>query len=165
MSYSVVARIIARYNGPAKLTLLILADFANDNGDCFPSQTLIAARTGRQPRQVRRDLEALIAQGVLVKTRAGGMTAKGRFTSNAYRIDVAVIASMPVLDTVGRECPTVTDDRGAGESATVGHVRPLTVGHVRPHNQSSEPVIEPTTTGGCENEHPTLRDLEKGGVR
>lgn len=42
-----------------KLTLLALADNANDGGYCFPSLELLARKTGQSPRTVRRTIRKL----------------------------------------------------------------------------------------------------------
>lgn len=55
-----------------KLILLSLADFANDDGICFPSHRTTARRCGISVRQAREHVAALTTIGELRKLRAGG---------------------------------------------------------------------------------------------
>ena len=72
--------------GPAKqshlLVMLALADYANDNGTCWPSMASIAAKarvTERGARKIVRELEAL---GWLEIDTGGGRHGCNRYTVN-----------------------------------------------------------------------------------
>lgn len=49
----------------AKLILMCLADFANQDGECFPSNALLAEKTEQSPNTVRRRLQELEDQGLI----------------------------------------------------------------------------------------------------
>lgn len=69
-----VRAILASYLDPtAKLVLIALADHANDDGDCFPSQRRLAAMTGLTDRGVRGVLSRL-TEAVTVVHRTGRPT-------------------------------------------------------------------------------------------
>jgi hypothetical protein len=57
-----------------KLVLLALADWANDEGRCWPSATTLASKTGEGERTVRRAIQSLIAKGVLSQNQRAGTT-------------------------------------------------------------------------------------------
>lgn len=50
-----------------KLVLLAFADFANDDGACWPSKARVAARSQLSPRQVQRIIADLQQLGVLAR--------------------------------------------------------------------------------------------------
>ncbi|CAE7161643.1 unnamed protein product [Symbiodinium microadriaticum] len=66
-----------------KLILLALADWANDNGWCYPVQTEIARKACMSVRQVQRKLTKLAKLGVIEKVTEQVSTNKRR---NTYRI-------------------------------------------------------------------------------
>jgi len=55
-----------------KLVLVCLADFADDNGRCYPSALLIAGRTGLNERSVRRAISSLENDGHLSRSFCTG---------------------------------------------------------------------------------------------
>lgn len=55
-----------------KLVCLALADQANDEGDCYPSQRTLTIRTGMAERTVRANLERLEKNGVLKRVYGSG---------------------------------------------------------------------------------------------
>lgn len=145
MTYRLVQEVVRRYDGPAKLTLIVLADIADKDGFAWPGQTLIAARVGKHPRQVRNDLRALEEAEVLSVCPAGNDPhAGGRFGTNSYIINVETIAAMPVIDTttVGNALPTATECRRQPSTATVGSLLPLTVGSPLPTKRTVEEDTE-----------------------
>lgn len=58
-----------------KLVLLALADCANDEGQCWPSATTLARKTGEGERTVRRAVQALIAKKFLEQRQRSGTSA------------------------------------------------------------------------------------------
>ena len=56
----------------AKLVLLALADWANDDGLCWPSVAALVARTGVSDRTVQRTLRGLAEDGYVVAEGVGG---------------------------------------------------------------------------------------------
>lgn len=53
------------YDGKARLVHAVLADHANDDGLCWPSQTTIARRAGCSVEHVRVTVRTMIADGYL----------------------------------------------------------------------------------------------------
>lgn len=84
MSVRVMAKVweTSRLSGSALLTLLAIADNANDEGVAFPSQARIAAKTRMSERQVRSIIKKIEASGELLVTKERS----GRFFRNRYRI-------------------------------------------------------------------------------
>ncbi|NAZ37170.1 helix-turn-helix domain-containing protein [Rubellimicrobium sp. CFH 75288] len=84
MSVRMMARVWDR--GPEDrdelLVLLALADFADDEGFCYPSMPAIAAKARMTERGVRGILRRLEASGWVTTERGGG---KGR--SSRYRVN------------------------------------------------------------------------------
>ncbi|QLG88562.1 helix-turn-helix domain-containing protein [Chitinibacter bivalviorum] len=69
-----------------KLTLLVLADVADESGLCWPSQKYIARRATISQRSVQRVLNRLSGAGLIrveKRTRADGSQ-----TSNYYHLDL-----------------------------------------------------------------------------
>lgn len=74
-----------------KLVLVALADHANHEGYCWPSQTRLADRVGIQERAIRRCLVSLEEDGLIARTERRHPNA-GRFTSDGY------LLAIPILD-------------------------------------------------------------------
>lgn len=88
-----------------KLVCLALADHADHNGEnVFPSQALIAWKTGFSARHVRRLIDALIAKGAVLCMAEG--KEKGR--PNTYAIDFEHAPRLAPFREMGRtsESPT-----------------------------------------------------------
>lgn len=102
------------------LVLLSLADQANDDGECWPSQASTAKRCRISVRQVQRWIDELIDNGlVLRETRTG--------TSNVYRIL-----------SPGRDTTPVSQGGTTPMSGGVRHP---------PRSNPKEPSLEPSMTG------------------
>jgi len=69
--------------GP-RLLLLLMADYANEQGVCWPSVRRLADEMACSMRTVQRAIEALVEQGVM--TVVARKTPSGRQTSNFYRL-------------------------------------------------------------------------------
>lgn len=79
----------AAVSGTAKSVLVALANFADEEGSCFPSQTRISHMTGTSERTVRRAITHLEAVGLLSKTtRYGGVDGR---KSNRYMLHLDVV--------------------------------------------------------------------------
>jgi len=106
------------------LVLLSLADQANDDGECWPSQASTAKRCRISTRQVQRWIDYLIDIGLLERdTRVG--------TSNLYRVLAA-----------GRD---TTPMSGGGTTPMSGGVR-----HP-PRRNHKEPSLEPSIEAATSN--------------
>ena len=99
-----MSAVIKRYGGKPhlKLTLLILADRASDDGVCWPSYDEIAGKLGCSRRSAINNVNNLIAAGLLEILAKGGrftdpQTKKHRGFSNRFVINVAAIEALPLL--------------------------------------------------------------------
>lgn len=127
-----------------RFVLLALADFANDDGECFPAVTTVARKTCMSVRGVQQIMRRLEADGWL-KTRLNA----GRGGSNIYAITPA--PSAPPQDIHPRtNCTTpphlnvIPPARGADEpSLTTNEPTPLSPqgGLVRSHRKSGIPSL------------------------
>ena len=99
-----------------KLMLLALADNANDEGYCYPSQETLAEKCTVDPRTVRRQISALQSQGLLE------ITQRGKKRTNLYRV------------VIGHQCPvTSQSDR-----------TPMSSSDRTPVSGPYEPSLEPS---------------------
>ena len=69
-----------------KLMLILIASHANDEGECFPSQTTLAYRSGLSRRTVLRSLAELEERGVI--TRRKRRRPDGSRSSDTIRLNV-----------------------------------------------------------------------------
>jgi len=91
----------ASYEGGTLLVLLALADWANDEGYCWPSVGAIAKKVRLSTRQVHRILKQFEDEDVIAIERGGG-----RSVSNRYRLNMQNILATP--NSVERSTETVT---------------------------------------------------------
>jgi hypothetical protein len=101
-----------------KLVLLKLADQANDDGECWPSQRTICLDTGTSKASLNRALAALEAEGFLVRERR--QTADGRRTSTKYHLQMPHVSSVRP----GEASHVSPDDTTLSHSRDLGHVSP-----------------------------------------
>lgn len=132
-------------SGPGeKAVLMALANYADENNDCFPSQERLARETCQGVRTVQRHLATLQERGLIVKRTRGG-SGNGRW-NNAYRLRVgeqpANLACSP---------PEGNPPSGRGLHATGGgsYTPPV----------AQEPLLEPPL-----EEPPPLTELRSVGV-
>lgn len=76
--------------GTEKLILSILAEHANDKGECWPSVGLLAAKANCSDRHVRNALNALVERGELERDINGGRGTRSDLRPNRYRIVMPV---------------------------------------------------------------------------
>lgn len=74
MSYKVAARVWehSRQRGSLKLLLLAFAEFANDDGICWPAAWRLARYINETERNVRLLIKKLVADGELITVPGGG---------------------------------------------------------------------------------------------
>lgn len=74
---------VKRISPTQKFVLMMLAEYADAEGRCFPSVETLAADTGFSDRAVQKAIRGLVAAGFLVIEKGGG-----RGHSNRYRVAV-----------------------------------------------------------------------------
>lgn len=90
----------APLSGTRLLVLLALADWANDQGTCWPSVASIADRCRIDARRARRILRELEHEGLIKKVREGGrdkplrMDAVAPGWSSVYRIQLDALTGV-----------------------------------------------------------------------
>lgn len=74
MSFKVAAYVWkhSKHRGTSKLLLIALADFANDNGICWPSAATLAERINESERHTRALIKQLVDSGDLIAVAGGG---------------------------------------------------------------------------------------------
>jgi hypothetical protein len=89
----------APYSGAKLLVLLALADWANDDGWCYPSQSTIAAKARVDRRRVKRILGELMEDGVVERIVTGGRSGEGEVHTwpSQYRLRTDWLAQMPAV--------------------------------------------------------------------
>lgn len=109
---------------PRKFVLVALADFADENGTCFPSQHRLMRMTGLGERAVRNSLRALEDEGLIMSV---ARYEDGRRIPNRYRLSMLPIpapraGSVPARQTepTGTSVPNLPAPR-AGEEPPVNH--------------------------------------------
>lgn len=71
--------------GGSLVLLLKLADWANDEGICYPSMAKLAKKSRMSERQARRIVRLLVAAGEISIEQVGGRI-EGRNLANVYRV-------------------------------------------------------------------------------
>lgn len=78
----------------AKITLLALANYANDSNHAYPSQNSLAKMTSLSTRAIRNHITELERLGFI--TRSSRKRADGTFTSDLFRLNVGFTPSNTV---------------------------------------------------------------------
>lgn len=147
-----------RVGSPAiKALLLCLADYADENHQCYPGQERLAWETEQSTRTVRRQLDQLVNLGAITRSRR--FRADGSRTSDCYTLAVGtsvgdMTAPAPALE--------------AGERKTTGQPdhRPTVSGSEAP--ESGGPPDTTVTAGQSDRrsaEAPTTGQPERGDHR
>ena len=119
----------SRSSGTDRLTLLALADHANDDGECWPGQARLARKTNMTARSVQRCIANLVKLGEVEVIRHGTGT-----TTSLYRITPTASVTPDAQRTpTASVTPTRSVRRG---------VPPVSGGGVPP--VSTKPSIEPS---------------------
>jgi len=168
----------SKANGTPLLVLLCLADWANDDGECWPSISTIGKKCRlKDDRHVKRVIRSLESIGEVVVIIGGGKASrKGGVRSNRYRVTVHLPA-----ETVAHRPPSAQDDGGpqtppdGGLSTTHdgGSQTPQTVAD-RPPEPSRNHQVDPSgrfvdsdnvvvQLTRAANEQPTTSDEEANG--
>jgi Helix-turn-helix domain len=124
-----------------KVLLLVLANYANDQGYCWPSQATIAAGTEQSLDTVQRNLKKLEADGLIIIERR--RRASGQWPALSYRL-VMPIDDLTVPQNAVRQRSNTVDKSG---DLRHGHAAPAAVTEPQAlrHEPSREQLIEPST--------------------
>lgn len=92
----------------AKMTLLALANYANEAGEAYPSQKAMAEKTCLCERAIRTHLVTLEGLGII--SRVARTRSNGSFTSDLFKLHIGAKAQRQILpaadSAVGRNCQT-----------------------------------------------------------
>ncbi len=106
------------YEGVGLLVHLALADFADDQGVCWPSQKRISDKCKSSERHVRRIIKQMVDDGqIMIVEKSNGVT-----TNNKYRL-LMDRTSRPVFD-IGQDFQDIL----------TGQTSPVATGHRSPAN-------------------------------
>lgn len=110
----------------AKIVLMVLADYADEHGTCYPGVELIAEDAELSRSTVLRRLKALAAAGLIEVQRR--VNHRGERTSNRYllQIDVKVTAEqwLEVVEQVKTRLPSEKEEEVQGVNVTLGSEAP-----------------------------------------
>jgi hypothetical protein len=137
----------SKASGTDLLVLLVLADMANDEGECWPSMATIARKSRLEPRNARHRIRALeTLEEVLVIRGGGRSSSKGGLRSNRYRVtvhmeaDADTDASVLITDADRDASVLITDE--ADTDASILQIRTPASSPIRTP-ASAEPSGEP----------------------
>lgn len=104
------------YEGVGLLVHLALADFADDQGVCWPSQKRISDKCKSSERHVRRIIKQMVDDGqIMIVEKSNGVT-----TNNKYRL-LMDRTSRPVFD-IGQDFQDILT--GQSSPVATGHRSP-----------------------------------------
>lgn len=165
-----------------KATLLILANYADENFSCFPGQETIARETEQSVSTVRRQLKRLVGLGLV--SREHRYDDAGRRTSDRYYLNLDVTVdvtqdkkdtSLPVNLTGSEPAPATTPPVTPEPPVDNSPPSAPADGHYRSNQGSTTGQIRPTTRhsydGGTPSRTPRGRktlppnDRRNGSVR
>lgn len=133
-----------RISGPQKPVLVALADMADESASCYPGQQRIADMTGLSVATVRRALDKLEAQGLIIRERrADGF---GHRTSDRYRLQltVSVPESLPLtVPSRQRAYKALSQSLPLRESIPTAHSAQGTISEPLENHQGGAP-LKPT---------------------
>lgn len=167
MSWQATAWAEKRVTGsPAsKVLLLVLANYADDLGYCWPSQATLAAGTEQSPDTVQRQLKRLAAGGhITIEKRP---RASGRWPALAYRLNMAEPSTEPQIAARSETERSVTQcDAGKADPGLLRHGHAATSTVTMPqalrHEPSREQLIEPSRQPSSSSVVPRAKQSTEG---
>jgi hypothetical protein len=143
-----------RLKGTELLVLLCLADYANDEGICWPSMGRIAMRTRQSSRNARRMIERLEKKNIIERQLRADETTLYRIKFKALLDQPEETTGAVKIDLGGQVRPGRTDSTGADKSGSqprsdstaspVGDDRtPRSGSSAKPSLNRKEPSVEP----------------------
>jgi biotin operon repressor len=132
----------------SKAVLLAVADYADEHGECWPSQLRLAEDTELSERAVRDALRYLQARGFLVRERrrrSDGYRAADRITLTMGEPHRQELPVSPTLPAGGADLTGTTRQTYRQEASTLpaGAAGPTTFEPSKNHQEESERVREP----------------------
>ena len=125
-----------------KLILLSLADNSNDQGRCWPSQVLTALKSSLSVRRLRDHLQALEADGWIVKLSTGkGPGMSSHYLLNTNRIYEEASAIRDWIKADKRDVGEKTGD-DKREKRTALSARTIIKNHQREESPVDAPFLE-----------------------
>jgi|ERR1041385_3864030 hypothetical protein len=133
------------------LTFLALADWADEEGNCFPSMAKIAAKSRQSERNAQRCIHDLVEQGWITLVDVGG----GRGNRPTYQINIDKLSSFSKSkkgDIDDRKRVTLTTEKGDIDDIAI-----------RKNHQ--EPSLEPPVVkNGGEKTSPLAQDQNQNHI-
>ena len=130
----------------AKLALMALADFSDDDGYCFPSYEVLAKKISKSKRTAIRAVEKLTELGFLQKEKRE--LKDGTSSANLYRIMMEndrVTQTHPRVTSSDNRVTPMTPPSDTYDTPRVTSVTPPSDTRVTPINiTTNEPSIEPS---------------------
>lgn len=130
----------------AKLALMALADFADDDGYCFPSYEVLAKKISKSKRTAIRAVEKLAELGFLQKEKRE--LKDGTSSANLYKIIIEndrVTQTHPRVTSSDNRVTRMTPPSDTDDTLRVTSVTPPSDTCVTPINiTTNEPSIEPS---------------------
>lgn len=103
----------------AKIILMLLADYSDDEGTCFPGIDRIAEETEQSKSTVLRKLRLLAELGLVTIERRNGEN--GYRTSNRYRLDLQVTVTRADVEVAKERIAERHDDDGSVQGVNLTH--------------------------------------------
>ncbi|UPJ27077.1 helix-turn-helix domain-containing protein [Bradyrhizobium sp. CW1] len=146
MSWQATAWAAKQITGSAsnKLTLLALANYADDKGICWPTQETLANDTEQSIDTVQRRIKSLVNLGLVhVETRPGG---RGRWDGRRYHLVGVAEMSKPQSAVRSRPASDLSAEphHAAPGPATIPHQARSPYRTAVRHITSKEPPLEPS---------------------
>lgn len=124
-------------DGKRKLILIAIADYADNRGECFPSQSTLGAIAECSVDTVQRHLKRLEADGFLIRHRRH--TTNGNRTSDRYELKLEI--------TIGQVATTSSDQsrkmRSSPKPQDAVLTKPQAAAETKPHSYAVGTVTEP----------------------
>lgn len=134
------------FEGGSLLVMLALADWANDEGECWPSVPTIGQKARMSDRSIRYILKQLEADGWLKKDMQ-----RGRTHSNTYSLNLQKLHALPSPKKVqkvqvkkDKPKPAICDIKPASDC-----IKPAIAIAAKPLEPSREPLEENTSRKGA----------------
>lgn len=119
------------YKGEALIIHLAIADYANDQGVCWPTQETLAHKARCSKEHVRRVVKRMQEDGYITIVAAS----KGPGSSHTYRLEYPTSSGAS-----GNEYPT--------SGTPIPHIQAENTPHPSPNNRQ-EPSIQPSVKVAC----------------